>query len=44
VRGLPADVQKAKVRAMKRMSDCWSTLVDKWLFPESATKQVSGCF
>ena len=43
-RGLGADAQKARVRVMAKMRHTWATLVDKWLFPESATVAVNGCF
>ena len=44
VRGLAAEVQRAKTLVLAKMRACWMTLVDKWLFPESATVMVNGVF
>jgi hypothetical protein len=44
VRGLPEDVQKAKEFVTARVRKFYGKLLDKFLYPESATKAVDGAF
>ena len=43
-RGLSASEQAAKTRALAKVRSRWASLVDKWLFPESARVPIDGNF
>lgn len=43
-RGLSESEQKAKTKALAKVRTRWASLLDKWLFPESARVPIDGTF